>query len=100
MPRAHAVVWLDLPRWRCLLGVLWRVARNYGRVRPDIAPGCPERFDGSFMRFIWDYPRDKRPKTARMLERLGARQRVFVLRSHGEILALEAELASIRREAA
>ena len=100
VPRAHAVVWLDLPRWRCLLGVLWRVARNYGRARPDIAPGCPEKFDMSFMRFIWDYPRDKRPKTARMLERLRADQRVFVLRSHGEIPALEAELASIRREAA
>lgn len=100
VPRANAIVWLDVPRWRCLLGVLWRVARNYGRVRPDIAPGSPERFDGSFMRFIWNYPRDKRPKTARMLERLRPDQRVFVLRSHGEIPALEAELASIRREAA
>jgi adenylate kinase family enzyme len=100
VPRAQAVVWLDVPRWRCLLGVLWRVARNYGRVRPDLGPGCRERFDGSFLRFIWNYPRDKRPKTARMLERLRADQRAFVLRSHGEIPALEAELAAIRREAA
>jgi hypothetical protein len=52
------------------------------------------------MRFIWNYPRDKRPKTARMLGRLRADQRAFVLRSHGEIPALEAELAAIRREAA
>src|SRR3712207_5268352 len=99
VPRAHAVVWLDLPRWRCLLSVLWRVGRNYGRVRSDLGPGCSERFDGSFMRFIWSYPREQRPKTARMLARLKGGQRVFVLRSRSGIPALEAELALIREAA-
>jgi adenylate kinase family enzyme len=99
VPRAQAIVWLDLPRWRCLASVLWRVAKNYGRVRPDLGPGCIERFDLSFLRFIWAYPRDKRPKTARMLERLGPAQRVFVLRSRRQIPALEAELASAREAA-
>jgi len=96
MPRAHAVVWLDIPRWQCALSVFWRVARHYGRVRPDLGPGCPERFDWSFMRWIWSYPEQMREKTARLLERRKARQRVYVLRSRAEIPALEAELVSYR----
>jgi adenylate kinase family enzyme len=99
MPRAQAIVWLDLPRWRCIAGVLWRVAKHYGRVRPDLGPGCTERFDGSFLRFIWSYPRDMRPRIARLLENLRSGQRVFVLRSRAGIPALEAELASAREAA-
>ncbi|NBJ12491.1 P-loop NTPase family protein [Microvirga arsenatis] len=99
VPRATAIVWLDLPRWRCLLGVLWRVAKNYGRVRPDLGPECVERFDWSFMRWIWAYRYKMRPKTARMLERLRPDQRVYVLRSRSEIPALEAELSTLREAA-
>ncbi len=99
VPRTTIIVWLDLPRWRCLTRVLWRVARNYGRSRPDLGAAGPERFDLSFMRWIWSYPVTMRPKTARMLERLRPDQRVYVLRSRSGIPALEAELTS-NREAA
>jgi len=99
VPRATIIVWLDLPRWRCLTRVLWRVARNYGQSRPDLGAAGPERFDMSFMRWIWSYPVTMRPKTARMLERLRPDQRVYVLRSRSGITALEAELTS-NREAA
>lgn len=99
VPRATAIVWLDLPRWRCLLAVLWRVVKNYGRPRPDLGSAGPERFDWSFMRWIWSYPRTMRPKTARMLERLGPDQRVYVLRSRSDIPALEAALANVKEAA-
>ena len=99
VPRATAIVWLDLPRWRCAASVLWRVARNYGRSRPDLGPIGPERFDWSFMRWIWSYPDKMRPKTLRMLERLRADQRVYVLRSRSDIPALEAALATVKEAA-
>ena len=99
VPRATAIVWLDLPRWRCILGVLWRVAKNYGRVRPDLGPACVEKIDWSFLRWIWSYPGTMRPKTARMLKRLHPDQRVYVLRSRPEIPALEARLSTVREAA-
>ncbi|PVE23522.1 AAA family ATPase [Microvirga sp. KLBC 81] len=99
VPRATAIVWLDLPRWRCALGVLWRVARSYGRERPDLGSAGPERLDLSFMRWIWSYPEKMRPKTARMLERLRSDQRAFVLRSHSEVPALEAALTPAKEAA-
>ncbi len=94
VPRATAIVWLDVPRWRCMAGVLWRVAKHYGRVRDDLGPDCIERFDWSFMRWVWSYPGTMRPKTVRLLERLSPGKRVYILRSRSEIPALEAELLS------
>ena len=96
IPRATDVVWLDLPRWQCSLSVLWRVAKNYGRVRGDLGPDCVERFDWSFMRWIWSYPETMRGKTARLLERRSSHQRVYVLRSRAQIPALEAEFLPYR----
>ena len=99
VPWATAIVWLDLPRWQCLSSVLWRVASNYGRSRADLGCAGPERFDWSFMRWIWSYPEKMRPRTARMLERLRPDQRVYVLRSRSDIPALEAELSTLREAA-
>ncbi|MBM6581480.1 hypothetical protein ILT44_14885 [Microvirga sp. BT689] len=99
VPRATIIVWLDLPRWRCLSSVLWRVAKNYGQQRSDLGPACVERFDWSFMRSIWSYPNKMRSKTARMLERLRPDQRVYVLRSRSEIPALTAELSTFKEAA-
>lgn len=99
IPRATTVVWLDLPRWRCVLAVLWRVARNYGRTRPDLGIAGPERFDWSFMRWIWSYPEKMHPKTARMIERLRPDQQAFVLRAHSEIPALETALTRMKEAA-
>ena len=99
IPRATDIVWLDLPRWRCLLNVVLRVLRHYGRARPDLGPGCIERFDWSFMRWIWTYPKKVRPETARLLESLGPDKRVFVLRSWAEFPDLERHFV-LGREAA
>jgi adenylate kinase family enzyme len=99
IPRATVIVWLDLPRWRCLANVVWRVVRHYGHSRADLAPGCLERFNWPFMVWIWNYPRRVRPETIRMLERRPPNQKVFVLRSWAEIPALESQLATGREAA-
>lgn len=41
LPRADLVIWLRLNRYLCLYGVCKRVAFYYGKVRPDMAKGCP-----------------------------------------------------------
>src|SRR5215475_10341980 len=40
-----ALFWFDLPRVTCMIGVLSRIAGSYGRVRPEMAEGCPEKID-------------------------------------------------------
>src|SRR4051794_36449574 len=34
---ADAVIWFDLPRWACMVGIASRIATSYGRVRPEMA---------------------------------------------------------------
>lgn len=62
LPRADTVIFLDFGRARCLAGVLRRWVRWYGRVRPDLGEGCPERIDGEFLRYVWSFREVVRPQ--------------------------------------
>lgn len=66
-PVSDVILFLDFPRWLCLLRVLRRWSKNRGKTRPDMAPGCPEKLDWEFVRWVlWDGRRQSRRKT--MLE--------------------------------
>ena len=61
------VIYLDFSRFACLMGVLKRVITTYGTVRPDMGAGCPERFDLEFLKWVWNFNKNKREKYYRML---------------------------------
>jgi adenylate kinase family enzyme len=67
---ADAVFWFDLPRRTCMTGILTRIATSYGRVRPEMAPGCPERIDVEFFRYVWTYRQRQRPNLLQYFEKL------------------------------
>lgn len=54
LDRADTLIWLDFPltvrAWR----VFRRTIQHYGRTRPDLPDGCPERFDLEFTKWIWN----------------------------------------------
>ena len=58
------IIYLDYSRWECLLGMTQRVLDSYGKVRPDMAEGCPERFDWEFVKYIWNFNRDNRVRNS------------------------------------
>ena len=67
MARCDTVIYLDFNRVACLLGVLKRVITTYGRVRPDMGDGCPEKFDLQFLKWVWGFNKDKRESYYKML---------------------------------
>ena len=81
--RADTVFWFDLPRWVCLSGVLFRIAKSYGRVRPEMADGCPEQFDAEFIRYVWTYRARQRPKLLNFFEELRPDQELVCFTSRG-----------------
>ncbi len=61
LSRCDTAIYLDYPRALCLYGVLTRVLSSYGKTRPDMASGCPERLDWAFLKWIWHFNRTHRP---------------------------------------
>ena len=68
LQRCDGVLFLDFPRWLCLCSVLKRVICNYGKVRPDMPEGCPERLDWEFLVWIWNFNKHNRARILRALE--------------------------------
>lgn len=65
--RADAVIYLDYPRWLCLSRALKRIATTYGKVRADMAEGCPEQLDFEFLRYVISFRRKIRPEVEAIL---------------------------------
>ena len=65
--RCDTIIYLDFSRVVCLLGVLKRVITTYGKVRPDMGEGCPERFDMDFLKWVWNFNKNKRESYYKML---------------------------------
>ncbi|MBN9006384.1 MAG: DNA topology modulation protein [Rhizobiales bacterium] len=84
--RADTAIWFDLPRVTCMIGVMTRIATSYGRVRAEMAPGCPERIDLEFLRYVWTYRRKRRPRLISFVESFRADQTMirFVHRAEAD----------------
>jgi adenylate kinase family enzyme len=79
------VVFLDVPRLVCTWRALKRVMMYRKGGRADMAEGCDEKFSLEFMRWIWTYPKQRRPKILKLLAEKARDKRVVVLRTQAEI---------------
>lgn len=65
--RCDTIIYLDFPRIVCLYGIFKRLLSNIGKTRPDMGEGCPERIDWEFLKWVWNYNKDKRERNYRLL---------------------------------
>jgi adenylate kinase family enzyme len=74
LARAEIVVLLDLSPFRCT----WRIFRRWfaarGRVRADMAPGCPERLDLGFLWYVLSFRLRRLPRLQAKLAGFGGEQ--------------------------
>lgn len=92
LPRADTIVWVDQPRRVCLWRAFRRTMTQFGETRADLAPGCPEKIDPAFYRFIWNFKKTHDAMIEEGLARDAAHAQIFRLRSDKEIAAF---LASV-----
>lgn len=102
LPRTELVLWVRVPRLTALFGVLRRVARYYGSVRPAMADGCPEKLpDREFLSYIWNFEKRYAPHFIKQIDQHGPDVPVAVLHSHREmdaLLRLAAQSATLRHD--
>ena len=66
--QCDTVIWLDYNRFVCIAGWLSRVLRYRGKSRPDMGPGCGEKFDPEFLGWLWTFNRKHRKKYQTLLQ--------------------------------
>jgi len=96
LARADAAIMLDFPRTICLYRSVKRAMLFRGVVRPDMAPGCPEKVDLEFLRFVWDYPKRSRLRVLRKLNEFGEKHAFVHLQRPSAVGGVLAVLASSR----
>ena len=84
MQAADTIIFLDLPRRVCLYRILKRTLKYYGRSRPDMAEGCPERLDLEFVMWVWNYKHRSRKRLLAELEGLEEKS-VIILRNQRQV---------------
>lgn len=83
LPAADTVIFLDLPTHVCLSRVLLRRLKYRHRPRPDMIGA--ERLTLPFLRWIWSYRRERRPRVLDRLASLGPGTRVVTLSSRAQV---------------
>jgi adenylate kinase family enzyme len=78
-------IFLDIRRTLCMWRVIRRTFKFYKRTRPDMADGCRERLDFSFLSFVWNYPERSRPRIARLLNDAAHEKNVVWLKSPRQV---------------
>jgi adenylate kinase family enzyme len=81
LARADTVVYLDLPRLVCLWNVVRRRFSSARRGRPDMADGLQDKLEPSFLAWIWNFPRTRRPVILAQLAALPPTTQVYRFRS-------------------
>ncbi len=91
---ADTLVFLDVAPVICV----WRALRRtvFDRARADLADGCRERVDLEFLRWIWRYRREQRPKVLARLAEHAQGRTIAILRGDADIEAFLAGAARAR----
>lgn len=76
---------LDLPRTICVWRIIkrWLVYRR--ETRPDMADGCDEKFDWKFLKWVWRFPQETKPKVEARLKKVENEKTIIRLKSPKEV---------------
>lgn len=85
---ADTVIFLDRSRYVCLYHVLKRRIQYRNTPRPDMTEGNPERLNTEFLRYVWSFPKDKRPALLESVRQLKPNQRLYTAKSTRDVKRL------------
>jgi adenylate kinase family enzyme len=93
---ADTIVFLDMPKVKCFYRVIKRRFMYHQKSRPDMREGCPERLRAEFLRYVWNFEKDKRMGILHRLARYEGEKQIITL-SNEQDINLFLELANQNR---
>lgn len=82
---ADTILFLDRNRYVCIYQILKRVKKFNGLTRPDMQPNCPEKFDLSFLKWVWNFPNKQKVEILEEIQNLPKTKKVIVLKTKKQI---------------
>ncbi len=67
LQKADLIIWLDYSTLAHIKGICKRISKNYGKEKADI-PGCKERINLKFIKYVISYNKKKRPEIMDLLK--------------------------------
>lgn len=89
LPHADTMFIFALPRLQYMAGAVRRTVRNHGQEIQAV--GCPERLDIAFLKYLWRYPKQSRPRLDAAIAEYGGHLRIIEFTSRRDV---EANLAT------
>lgn len=83
--KAETIVLMEVSTWKSMIRVIKRVLTHHGRTRDDMAAGCDERFDLSFLHYVLIYNMTRRPANERKIKAYGKGKTIVRLKSNRDI---------------
>lgn len=85
LEHVEMIVFLDLPHWLRMWRILKRRIVNHGRTRADLGEDCPERLNGEFLRWCWDFESKRAPVMREKVKLWSQSKQVVHLKSRAEV---------------
>lgn len=82
---ADTIIFLDIHRTICVYRAFKRIVQYRNKTRPDMGAGCEERFDLQFFKWIWEYPKSKRPAILKRIDQFNKDKRIIILKTPNEV---------------
>ncbi len=85
LARCDTLINLDFPLWLRAWRVGKRTVLHFGRTRPDLPDGCPEKISFEFWKWIWDTREKNRIANLRWMEEAGPHVTVHHFRTRAQV---------------
>jgi adenylate kinase family enzyme len=79
------VIFLNISRLSCIWRVIKRKIIYNNKNRPELANGCNEQLRVEFIKWIWSYPDEVRPKILKKLEKVSDNKKIIHLNNDIEV---------------
>ena len=82
---ADTIIYLNMPRILCIYRIIKRRFMYRGKTRLDMGEGCLEKLDFKFIKWVWSFNKNKRPKLLKKLNELSHEKNVLIFNSSSEL---------------
>lgn len=82
---ADTIIFLDIPRAICAYRVIKRWIQYRNKTRPDMGEGCEEKISLEFLKWVWEYPKAKKPVILQKMNALSKEKKVIILKTPKEV---------------